>query len=213
LVLEKWGIIDLMPEKGKIKGFIIETVITLAIAIAIFIGARMTIQTYEVFQSSMLPNFQAGERVVVNKAVYWFREPRRGDVVIIKAPNGEPLNWIKRIIGLPGDTVEIVNGVTYVNDVPLDEPYVINAFTYSLPKRTIAPDNYFFLGDNRNVSNDSSKGWLITHKDIIGKAWLISWPPSEWSTVPEYNLDKQVGAAAAAAAFVPADAMLFTVVP
>jgi signal peptidase I len=182
-----------MPEKGKVKSFILEVVVTLAVAVAIFVGARMTIQTYEVFQTSMLPNFHTGQRVVVNKAVYWFREPRRGDVVIIKAPNGDTENWIKRIIGLPGDTVEIVHGVTYVNDVPLTEPYVVNSFTYSLPKRTIPASNYFFLGDNRNVSNDSSKGWLLLRKDIIGKAWLISWPPSEWSLVPEFNLDKQVG--------------------
>jgi signal peptidase I len=198
-----------MLEKGKVKGFIIETVITLVIAVTIFIGARLAIQTYEVFQTSMLPNFHAGQRVVVNKAVYWFREPRRGDVVIIKAPNGEPLNWIKRIIGLPGDTVEIVNGLTYVNDVPLDEPYVINSFTYSLAKQTIEPDTYFFLGDNRNVSNDSSKGWRLARKDIIGKAWLISWPPSEWKTVPEYNLNKQVDAAAN----LPADAISSAVAP
>jgi signal peptidase I len=188
-----------MLEKGKIKGFIIETAVTLVLAVAIFVGARMTIQTYEVFQGSMLPNFQAGERVVVNKAVYWFREPRRGDVVIIKAPNGEEPNWIKRIIGLPGDTVEIKKGVTYVNGVALNEPYVVNSFSYSLSERTLAPDSYFFLGDNRDVSNDSSKGWLLTRNDIIGKAWLISWPPSEWSTVPEYNLDKQVTTPAAGA--------------
>ena len=198
-----------MVEKGKIRGFVIETVITLALAVALFIGARMTIQTYEVFQSSMLPNFHAGERVVVNKAVYWFREPRRGDVVIIKAPNGEELNWIKRIIGLPGDTVKIDHGVTYVNGAALDEPYVKNSFTYSLAERTLAPDTYFFLGDNRDVSNDSSKGWLITRKDIIGKAWLISWPPSDWKTVPEYNLDKQVGTTA----FLPAGAALPAALP
>jgi len=198
-----------MLEKGKVKGFIIETAITLVIAIAIFIGARMAIQTYEVFQSSMLPNFHAGQRVVVNKAVYWFREPRRGDVIICKAPNGEQQNWIKRLIGLPGDTVEIINGVAYVNDVPLDEPYVINSFTYSLPERMLAPDTYFFLGDNRNVINESSKGWLLARADIIGKAWLISWPPSEWSTVPEYNLDKQVGTPAG----VPDSAVLPVALP
>jgi signal peptidase I len=213
LAPEKWGIIKIMLEKGKIKGFVIETVITLVIAIAIFIGARLTIQTYEVFQTSMLPNFQAGERVVVNKAVYWFREPRRGDVVIINAPNGDEPNWIKRIIGLPGDTVEIVHGVTYVNGLALNEPYVVNSFTYSLAKRTLAPDNYFFLGDNRDVSNDSSKGWLITHKDIIGKAWLISWPPSEWSTVPEYNLDKQVGTTVGTPTGVPDSAVLPATLP
>jgi signal peptidase I len=185
-----------MPDKGQIKSFILETGTTLLIAVALFIGARMAIQTYEVFQSSMLPNFHPGERVVVNKAVYWFREPRRGDVVVIKAPNGANEKWIKRIIGLPGDTIEIINGLVYVNDVPLEEPYVKNAFTYSLPVRTLAADSYFFLGDNRNVSNDSSRGWLLTRAEIVGKAWLISWPPSDWSLVPEYNLDKQVGTTA-----------------
>jgi signal peptidase I len=198
LALEKWGIIGLMRDKKQVKGFILETAVTLVIAVALFIGARMAIQTYEVFQSSMLPNFHPGERVVVNKAVYWFREPRRGDVIVIQAPNGESEKWIKRLIGLPGDTIEIVNGLVYVNEVPLDEPYVKNSFTYSLPERTLAADNYFFLGDNRNVSNDSSRGWLLARADIIGKAWLISWPPSDWSMVPEYNLDKQVGTTAGA---------------
>jgi signal peptidase I len=193
-----------MPEKEKVKNFVKEVVITLALAIIIFVGARATIQTYEVFQSSMLPNFHPGQRVVVNKAVYWFGEPKRGDVVILKAPNGEDNNWIKRIIGLPGDVVEIVNGVAYVNDVPLDEPYIINSFSYSRPKQTIPPDKYYFLGDNRDLSNDSSRGWLLDREGLIGKAWLITWPPSEWSTVPAYNLNKQVGTSANTAAAVTA---------
>ncbi len=178
------------------KSFVKELIITLVLAAAIFVGARATIQTYEVFQSSMLPNFHAGQRVVVNKAVYWFGEPRRGDVVIIKAPNGEKTNWIKRLIALPGDTVEVKKGVTYVNGKELDEPYVVRSFTYSLALRIIPEGKYFFLGDNRDASNDSSKGWMVTRNDIIGKAWLISWPPSEWSTVPRYDLNAQITAAA-----------------
>jgi signal peptidase I len=185
-----------MPEKENVKNFIKEVIITLVLAIVIFLGARATIQTYEVFQSSMLPNFQPGQLVVVSKAVYWFGDPKRGDVVIFKAANGAEENWIKRIIGLPGDTVEINQGVTYVNGIELDEAYIINAFSYSLPKQTVPEDSYFFLGDNRNVSNDSSRGWLLQRKDVIGKAWLISWPPSQWKIVPKYNLNKQLETAA-----------------
>lgn len=182
-----------MPEKENLKSFLKEVIITLALAAFIFLGARATIQTYEVFQTSMLPNFLPGERVVVNKAVYWFgHAPKRGDVVILKAANGADENWIKRIIGLPGDTVEIVHGATYVNGVKLDEPYVKNSFTYSFNKITIPADKYFFLGDNRDVSNDSSRGWLMARSDLIGKAWMISWPPSEWSFVPKYDLNKQL---------------------
>jgi len=189
-----------MPEKETMKSFVKEVVITLVLAGVIFFGARATIQTYEVFQSSMIPNFHEGQRVVVNKAVYWFGDPKRGDVVIIKAPNGDKNNWIKRIIGLPGDTVEIKNGFTYVNNIKLDEPYVKNSFTYSMAREVVPSDNYFFLGDNRDVSNDSSRGWLLKRGDVIGKAWLISWPPADWSTVPKYDLSKQL---ATSSNFVP----------
>ena len=178
------------------KSFLKEAIITLVLAAVIFLGARATIQTYEVFQSSMLPNFQPGERVVVNKAVYWFGEPQRGDVIILKAPNGDRENWIKRIIGLPGDTIEIKKGVTYVNGVAIDEPYVKNSFTYTIPEQTVPAYNYFFLGDNRNVSNDSSKGWLLARENVVGKAWLISWPPADWSVVPDYDLAAQLTAMA-----------------
>jgi len=181
-----------MPEKENIKSFVKEVIITLVLAAAIFVGARATIQTYEVFQNSMLPNFHPGERVVVNKAVYWLGDPKRGDVVVIKASNGADENWIKRIIALPGDSVEIIRGVTYVNGIELDEPYVQNNFTYSFAKITVPPESYFFLGDNRDVSNDSSRGWLLKRQDLIGKAWLISWPPSDWGTVPNYDLGRQL---------------------
>jgi signal peptidase I len=175
-----------------VKSLVREVLITVVLALVIFFLARATIQTYEVFQTSMLPNFVPGERVVVNKAVYWFGGPKRGDVVILKAPSGVEENWIKRIIGLPGDTVEIIAGEVYVNGVKLDEPYIKRNFSYSMAKETIPPDNYFFLGDNRDVSNDSSRGWLMPRKNLIGKAWLISWPPSDWGVVPAYNLNTQL---------------------
>ncbi len=175
----------------SIKPFVREIIITVAIALALFLVARLSIQTYEVFQTSMEPNFYEGQRVVVNKATYWFGGPQRGDVVILKAPASDE-EFIKRIIGLPGDTVEIISGQLYINGVAIEEPYVTRSFTYSLGKLEVAEDNYFVLGDNRDISNDSHNGWLLPCDDVIGKAWLITWPPSDWGTVPAYRLKEQL---------------------
>jgi signal peptidase I len=140
----------------------------------------------------MEPNFTEGDRVVVNKAVYWFGEPQRGDVVILKAPGDLDEEFIKRVIGLPGDTVEIISGTVYINGVAIEEPYVILPFTYSMSELTIPEEQYFVLGDNRDISNDSHSGWLLPRGDIIGKAWLITWPPENWEIVPSYKLGEQL---------------------
>jgi len=176
-----------------LKPLVREILITVALALAIFFAARATIQTYEVYQTSMEPSFYQSQRVVVVKAVYWFGEPQRGDVVIFKAPDSSDEEYIKRIIGLPGDTVEVLYGIVYVNGFKLNEPYVNkNAFHYSLPKQIVPAGNYFVLGDNRDVSNDSHKGWFLPRENIIGKAWLITWPPSDWSVVPSFPLSEQM---------------------
>ena len=174
------------------KTFLREVLITVVLALVIFFAARATIQTYEVQQTSMEPNFFEGQRVVVNKVVYWFGEPQRGDVVIFKSPNGDNEEFIKRVIGLPGDTVQIISGAVYVNGVKLDEPYVTRSFTYSLARETVPADNYFILGDNRDISNDSHRGWFMPRENLIGKAWLLTWPPSDWGTVPDYDLGEQL---------------------
>jgi signal peptidase I len=176
------------------KSFLREILITLVLALVIFLVARETIQTYEVFMTSMEPNFHEGQRVVVNKASYWHwvGEPERGDVIIFKAPNGSNEDFIKRVIGLPGDTVEIKNGAVYVNGVKLDEPYVMNDPDYTMAKEKIPAGKYFVLGDNRNHSNDSHNDWLVDRKDVHGKAWLSTWPPNAWGTVPDYPLGKQI---------------------
>ncbi len=176
------------------KTFLREILITVVLAAAIFFIARETIQTYEVFMTSMEPNFHEGQRVVVVKAAYWswIGQPARGDVIIFKAPNGSDEDFIKRVIGLPGDTVEVKNGAVYVNNVKLDEPYVRDAPGYTMAKKKIPGDKYFVLGDNRNHSNDSHNDWLVDKQDIHGKAWLSTWPPDLWGVVPDYPLDKQI---------------------
>ena len=172
-----------------------EIIITVILAVAIFFAARATVQTYEVYQTSMEPSFYQGQRVVVVKAVYWWGEPQRGDVIIFSAPDSTGEEYIKRIIGIPGDTVEVAHGVVYINGVPLDEPYVERPFSYSSPEVIVPADSYYVLGDNRNVSNDSHLGWFLPRDKVIGKAWLITWPPSQWGVVPSYALDEQIAVA------------------
>jgi signal peptidase I len=179
--------------KNFLREFLIEIIL-----IALFMVVWFTvIEAREVFQSSMEPNFHEGERVLINKATYWswIGEPHRGDVVVIKAPNQDNEAFIKRVIGLPGDTVEIARGVLYLDGVKINEPYVKLSFTYSYPKTTIPADDYFVLGDNRDISNDSHLWGVLPRKNIIGKVFLIYWPPQSWGLVPRYSLGEQLAAA------------------
>jgi signal peptidase I len=174
------------------KTFIREFIITAVLAIVIFLGARLTIQTFVVLMTSMEPNFHEGQRLVVNKAVYFFGDPQRGDVVVFDAPNSATEDFIKRIIGLPGDNVEIKSGIVYINGVALDEPYIMESPSYTMKEKEIPEDMYFVLGDNRNHSNDSHNNWLVPRDNIIGKAWLSTWPPDYWGTVLNYPLNEQL---------------------
>jgi len=171
-----------------------EFLIIIVLAAVIYLGARGTIQTYEVFMTSMEPNFHEGQRVVVNKASYWgwVGEPERGDVIIFKAPNDSEEDYIKRVIGLPGDTVEVKNSAVYVNDVKLDESYLMSSPNYNMAKKKVPEGKYFVLGDNRNQSNDSHNGWYVDRSEIHGKAWLSTWPPKLWGVVPDYPLGNQI---------------------
>lgn len=178
------------------KRFVREIAITVVLALVIFFVARTSIQTYEVFMTSMEPNFTEGDRVVVNKAVYWFGEPRRGDVIVFEEPNGSDDDFIKRVIGIPDDTVEIRDRAVYVNGTRLDEPYIITPPTYTMAAITVPEDSYFVLGDNRNYSNDSHNGWFVEADKIHGKAWLITWPPDNWEIIPSYKLSEQLPEAA-----------------
>ena len=168
-----------------------ETIVLVLIAVVTFVGLRLTIQSYIVYGPSMQPNFEENQRIIVNKVVYSLHEPQRGDVIVFNPPFNETKNYIKRIIGLPGESVEVVNGKTYIYTTDgtvliLDEPYEEEPSTRNYTKHTVPDNQYFVMGDNRNNSNDSRSGWMVPSDNIIGKAWLSIWPPDRWGLTLNY---------------------------
>ncbi|MFC1908133.1 signal peptidase I [Chloroflexota bacterium] len=175
------------------KVFLRHILVTVIAAVAIFFLLQATVQSSIVVGSSMQPNFEEGQRLLVNKAVYAFHPPERGDVIIFQHGSAGK-DYIKRIIGLPSEEVEIREGTVYIYKggevFPLDEyAYIDNPLKYTFQRNAIPVDNYFVLGDNRNNSNDSHNGWTVSRQDIIGKAWISVWPPSEWGLIPNYSYD------------------------
>ena len=163
--------------------------ITALIAIAIFAALKFAAPNYRVQYSSMLPNIEENDLLVVDKVSYFFSDPQRGDVIILWPPAEvkERNPFIKRVIGLPGDTVEIKDDKVFVDGIPLEEEYIKDPPRYTMPAKTIPEGEYFVLGDNRNNSNDSHYWGTVSRENIIGKALFIYWPPSRWRVVKHYS--------------------------
>ncbi len=173
------------------KHFIREILITLGSALIIYLLITVFIQNSQVYDISMQPTLVEGQRLIVLKHFY---TPQRGDIIIVHPPKEMDKEYVKRLIGLPGDTIEVRNNTVYVNGVPLQEPYLNEKPKYDFGPYTVADDNYFVLGDNRNHSNDSHFQWTVTRGDIVGRAWLRYWPFSEWGNAGSYPLNEQVAA-------------------
>ena len=179
------------------KGFFRELLVTFILAIVVFFILQATVQSFIVVGKSMEPGLHEGQRLIISKVVYAFHEPERGDVIVFHPPDNPETEYIKRIIALPGEAVEVKEGKVYVykngKAVPLDESsYINDPPKYTMSKDRVPHDSYFVLGDNRNNSNDSHNDWTVPHKNIIGKAWLSVWPPGEWGIFPNYALDEQI---------------------
>ena len=165
-----------------------EVAITVLIAVAVFALLRLTVQSYTVVMSSMEPNFQEGECIMVNKVCYHSSGPQRGDVVVFNPPFQSQYPYIKRVIGLPGETVEIKNGKVFIDGIPLQEDeYIRERPNYTMLATEVPENEYFVLGDNRNNSNDSSHNWTVPRDNIIGKSWFTYWPPSKLRVVKHYS--------------------------
>jgi len=168
--------------------------ITILIAVVVFALLQLTVQSYTVVMSSMEPNFQQGECIMVNKVSYHSSGPQRGEVIIFNPPFESEYPFIKRVIGLPGETVEIKDGKVFINGTSLDEDeYIKERPNYTMTATEIPENEYFVLGDNRNNSTDSHTGWTVPRDNIIGKAWFTYWPPSSWGVVKHYSYPELLG--------------------
>jgi signal peptidase I len=163
-----------------------EIVETVLLTVAIFLLVNAATGRFRIEGASMEPNLHDSEYVLIDKVSYRLHGPERGDVIVFERPGNER-DYIKRIIGLPGDTVQIAGGQVLVNGIALDEPYLDQATKGDVQARQVEEGRYFVMGDNRNNSSDSRTFGSIPLKDIIGRAWLVYWPPSEWATVPHHT--------------------------
>jgi signal peptidase I len=159
-----------------IKEFI--SIIVIAFILAMILRS-FVIEGRTIPSGSMLPTLQIDDRVLVNRFIYYFKEPERGDIIVFDPPEvlQSDLDYIKRIIGLPGETVEIKDSKVYINNQPLNEPYLDNPIDYEYGPVVVPADSLLVLGDNRNLSFDSHKwnAWLTTDR-VKGKAFMIYWP-------------------------------------
>lgn len=172
-----------------------EVIVTILLALLIFAVMQATFQSFKVEGESMEPNIHDGQYLLVNKAVYFFRPPRRGEVVVFHLSSNPHSNYVKRIIALPGEMVWAEKGRIYIQGEDdkvffLEESYLEGHPLYSFGPYQVEPGKYFVLGDNRDHSSDSRLWGAISQKEIIGKAWLRYWPPGEWGLLPAYSFPK-----------------------
>jgi len=185
------NVLQEIPEKGEqaltIKAILREIAETAFMTLLIFFAVRMAFQNFRIEGQSMEANLHDGQFLIVNKLVFYLHPPERGDVVVFHSPENPRKDFIKRIIGLPGEEVEIVNGQVYINGIPLHETYVHNPAQRSWGPQVVGEFEYFVLGDNRSNSSDSRSWGMLDGNAIIGKAWVSYWPPPYVGPVPHYT--------------------------
>lgn len=201
-----------------------EIVETIVLAAIIFVAVRAVVLNFKVDGPSMLPSLIDREMLLVNRNIYFhfdqndlrnllpgedregedivylFHPPERGDIIVFDPPTTRPSEqpYIKRVIGLPGDVVQVRNGNVYVNDILLDEPYINAGITQCTTDRycgpvTVPEGQVYVMGDNRNNSTDSRAFGPVPVDNIIGKAWLTYWPRQQFDLVPHYDYPELSG--------------------
>jgi signal peptidase I len=190
------------------KSLLWEVAQTVLLTVAIFLAVRLVVQNFRVEGASMDPTLRSGQFLLINKVTYahvdgtpleavvpptnqrasthyLFGGPSRGDIVVFRSPTSSDKDFIKRVIGLPGETVKILDGRVFINGTELVEPYVTHRATYDLDSKRVPSDSFFVLGDNRPNSSDSHLSGFgsISADSIIGRAWVSYWPPNRWGVV------------------------------
>jgi signal peptidase I len=162
--------------------FVLDVLETLVLSIVLFAAINTVSARIRVDGSSMEPTLHSGEFVIVNKLADKIGKPQVGDVIVFHFPRDPQQEYIKRVIGLPGDHVSISNGQVNINGQPLTEDYIAAPPAYQ--GSWDVPDNgLFVLGDNRNNSSDSHNWGMVPLNYVVGKALFVYWPPDEWGMI------------------------------
>jgi len=174
------------------RGFLREVIETILLTLLLFVLINTATGRFRIEGQSMLPGLTSDQYILINKIVYKLHPPRRGDVVVFHSPREPGKDLIKRVIGLPGETVSIQLDQVFINGQLLVEPYVDSRYGYqrSSGSWVLGPDDYFVMGDNRGNSSDSRKWGPLDRDQIIGKAWFAYWPPASWPhrySIPHYH--------------------------
>ncbi|HZD56817.1 MAG TPA: signal peptidase I [Anaerolineales bacterium] len=176
---------DAMEPEEKRSGFlrfVMDVLETLILSVILFAGINAISARIRVDGSSMEPSLHSGEFVIVSKLSYKIGSPHIGDVIVFHFPRDPEQEYIKRVIGLPGDHVEVKNGSVYVNGQRLDENYIAADPAYNIT-RDVPEDALFVLGDNRNNSSDSHNWGPVPLDFVVGKAIFVYWPPTNWGVI------------------------------
>lgn len=176
----------------KIYSFLIDTIQSLLIAAAVFLVVYVFLfKPFEVKGESMYPNFHNNSYVLTSIIGLRFNSPKRGDVVVFKAPPDPEKQYIKRVVGLPGETIEVNKGRVLINGEILNESSYLSksvqtsggAFLKEGEKVTVPPGNYFVMGDNRNFSSDSRDWGFVSSDKLTGYSFFVYWPLNEAGSV------------------------------
>ncbi|MFA6897168.1 MAG: signal peptidase I [Patescibacteria group bacterium] len=187
---------------GAVKNFLdfsFETIrVVIVSLIIIFIVRSFVIQPFFVKGSSMEPNFQDGNYLIVNEIGYRLEAPKRGDVIVFRYPLDQSEFFIKRVIGLPGETVEVKDGKVKIYNKENPNGFQLNESEYLADTVTTAgsvseklgSDEYFVLGDNRGASSDSRRWGLVPKRNIVGEAWVRAWPFNDFAVFESFEYQK-----------------------
>lgn len=167
-----------MFNKEKKKSTIFELIESVLIAVVLALVIRFFLfEPFYIPSGSMEPTLQVEDKIIVNKIVYRFGEPERGDIIVFKYPLDPSRDYIKRVIGLPGETLEIKESTVYIDGQAITENYLPSDTKFmDFGPVSIPEDSYFMMGDNRNNSQDSRVWGTLPEDHIVGKAFLIFWP-------------------------------------
>ncbi len=175
---------------NSVGGALKEIVTFLVLAVVIVLPIRLFVaQPFVVEGESMHPTFESADYLIVDELTYHFQNPKRGDVIVFRYPNDPKVFYIKRIVGLPGETVSIDQGKVSIKKVDgtsitLDESYVVDEDATYTQSTSVGPDQYFVMGDNRPKSSDSRVWGLLPRKNIIGRAYIRLLPAKEFGVFP-----------------------------